>query len=46
MSEGVTRDAIEIQRELLHASGDDILEGVALMYDDQVPTHIKTKYLM
>ena len=40
----MTGDAIEIQREWLHASVDYIPEGVALMYDDQVPTHMKTKY--
>ena len=46
MSEGVTGDVSEIQREWLHASADYILGGVALMYDDQVPAHMKTKYPM
>jgi hypothetical protein len=46
MSEGVTGDAIEIQRERLHVSVDYIPEGVALMYDDQVPAPMKTKYPM
>jgi hypothetical protein len=44
MSEGVTGDAIEIQREILHASVEYIPEGVVLMYDDQVPAHMKTEY--
>ena len=44
MSEGVTRDEIEIQREWLHASDDYIPKGVVLMYDDQVPVHIEIKY--
>ena len=44
MSETVTGDAIEIQREWLHASDDYIPEGVVLMYDDQVPAHMKIKY--
>ena len=44
MSEGVTGDATEIQRERLHASAKYILEGVVLMYDDQVLAHMKTKY--
>ena len=45
MSEGVTEDESEIQREWLHASVDYIPEWAALTYDDQVPAHMKTKYL-
>jgi hypothetical protein len=45
MSEGVTENVSEIQRECLHASVEYIPEGVVLMYDDQVPAHMKTKYL-
>ena len=30
--------------EWLHASVDNILEGDVLVCDDQVPTHMKTKY--
>jgi hypothetical protein len=45
MSEGVTRNESAIQRERLHASAEYIPEGVVSMYDDQVPAHMKTKYL-
>jgi hypothetical protein len=46
MSEGVTRNVSAMQRERLHASVEYIPEGVAPTYDDQVPTHMKTKYPM
>jgi hypothetical protein len=45
MSEGVTGNVSEIQRERLHASSKYIPKGVVSMYDDQVPAHMKTKYL-
>jgi hypothetical protein len=44
MLEGVTGNVSAMQRERLHASAKYIPEGVASMYDDQVPTHMKTKY--
>jgi hypothetical protein len=44
MSEGVNGNVSVIHRERLHASTEYIPEGVVLMYDDQVPAHMKTKY--
>jgi hypothetical protein len=44
ISEGVTGNVNVIQRERLHASVEYIPEGVVLMGDDQVPTHMTTKY--
>jgi hypothetical protein len=39
----VTRNVSAIQWERLHASVEYIPEGVVLMYNDQVPAHMKTK---
>jgi hypothetical protein len=40
----VTGKVNEIQWERLHASVEDIPEGMMSMNDEQVPAHITTKY--